>query len=371
MGPWHTRVRWLRTGGATVIVILATSSCAMGPEEFGPMGSEDFGPQVTTSAQNLDSSVSEFRDVLSPYGTWVDLPDVGWVWRPDPNVVGPDFVPYSTGGQWVSSDWGWTFQTNWTWGWAPFHYGRWFISPSVGWVWWPDTEWAPAWVDWRWGDGYVGWQPLTPPGITFGIGIGGVSLGWTFVGANDFVRPDVWHYHVPPARVPVLLRQTQPVGEHVEARRGHWNRGPEPREVARVTGQPVPLAKPMTPPTGHPPQGRTGAPVAPTRPAPYVPRHPAPAVPVRPHEEALPPTVPAVPHEPVVPEPVAPHEVAPHAPAAPHEPVEPHEPVAPHETVEPHEPAAPHEPAPHEPAPHAPAPSHPSGGHTGGSQHHR
>ncbi len=338
MGPWHTRVRWLRTSGATVLAILATSSCAMGPEEYGP--------QVTTSSQNLDSSVSEFRDVLSPYGTWVDLPDVGWVWRPDPNVVGPDFVPYATGGRWVSSDWGWTFETDWDWGWAPFHYGRWFTTPSMGWVWWPDSEWAPAWVDWRWGDGFVGWQPLAPPGISIGLG-----LGWTFVGASDFVRPDVWRHRLPPERVPGLLRQTRPVGEHVEARAGHWNRGPEPSEVARVTGQEVPLARPMTPPTGHPPRGRSGLGVAPSRPSPSVPRHPVPAAPVRPHEEAAPPpapTIPGAPHEPVMPEPVAPHE-----PAAPHEPV------------------VPHEPAPHEPAPHEPAPSHPSGGHTGGSHGRR
>ncbi|MBN8467705.1 hypothetical protein JYJ95_14390 [Corallococcus exiguus] len=239
MGPWHPRVRWLRTGGATVLAILAGGGCAMGPDEFGP--------QVTSSSTPLDNPMSQFREVLAPYGTWMDLPDVGWVWRPDPNEVGVGFTPYSTAGRWVSSDWGWTFESDWNWGWAPFHYGRWFTTPKEGWLWWPDNEWAPAWVDWRWGNGFVGWQPLSPPGISTG-------LRWTFVSANNFVQPDVESHLLPEAQVQELMGQTQPVGEHVVAREGYWNRGPEPEEVARVTGQEVPLAQPMTPPTGHPPR---------------------------------------------------------------------------------------------------------------------
>lgn len=316
MSPWNTRMRWLRTSGVGVVALLTSSGCAMGPE--------DFGPQVTSSAVTEGSAITQFRDVLSPYGTWVNLPDVGWVWQPAANVVGADFVPYATGGQWVSSDWGWTFQTDWNWGWAPFHYGRWFNRPSEGWVWWPDSEWAPSWVDWRWGDGYVGWQPLAPPGLNIG-------LAWTFVGANDFVRPEVGRYRVPLGRAPELLRQTRPVGEHVVSVHGdHWNRGPEPSEVSRVTGRPVPLARPMTPPTGHPPRARTGPTTAPSRPTSSTP-HRGPSVsaapheaPVArpeaavPHEQAVPRSEPAVPHEPAVPrsEPAAPHE-APHAPHAP------------------------------------------------------
>ncbi|GMU03730.1 hypothetical protein KH5H1_78560 [Corallococcus caeni] len=246
MAPWRLRVRWFRTGGVTVFAILSASGCALGP-------ADEFGPQVTSSSTPLDNPMSQFREVLAPYGTWMNLPDVGWVWHPDPNVVGADFVPYTTGGRWVSSDWGWTFESDWDWGQAPFHYGRWFTEPSAGWVWWPDSEWAPAWVDWRWGDGLVGWQPLAPPGISTG-------LSWTFVGANDFVRPDVGTHRLPDSRVQELMRQTQPVGEHVVAREGYWNRGPEPKEVARVTGQEVPRAKPMTPPTGQPPRAQAASP---------------------------------------------------------------------------------------------------------------
>ncbi|WP_375759042.1 DUF6600 domain-containing protein [Corallococcus exercitus] len=252
MGPWHIRVRWLRTGGVTVFAILAASGCALGP-------ADEFGPQVTSSSTPLSNPITQFREVLAPYGTWTDLARIGWVWRPDPGVVGADFVPYSSGGQWVSSDWGWTFESDWDWGQAPFHYGRWFVEPSLGWVWWPDSEWAPAWVDWRWGDGFIGWQPLAPPGISTGP-------SWTFVGVNDFVRPDVGTHRLPASRDQELMRQTQPVGEHVVARSGHWNRGPEPEEVAQSTGQPVPLAEPMTPPTAHPPRASAARPEEPAAP---------------------------------------------------------------------------------------------------------
>jgi hypothetical protein len=330
MRPWTSRARWLQAGGAAVITLLSGVSCAMGPDEFGP--------QVTTSSLPVDSDMSQFREVLSPYGTWMDLPDVGWVWRPDPNVVGTDFVPYATGGQWAYSDWGWTFETSWDWGWAPFHYGRWFRSPAAGWVWWPDSEWAPAWVDWRWGDGFVGWLPLTPPGITLGVGIG---LGWTFVGANDFVSPNVVRYRLPPDRAPDLLRRTQPVGERVQGRVGHWNRGPEPERVARAIGHPVPASRPMTPPTGHPPRARTGNAVAPPRPETPAP-HRAPPTTVAP----------------------APHQAPPAAAPAPHQAAPPPATVAPHEHTEP---APPHEQAapPHEHTePSHPAP-HPSSSHHG------
>ncbi|CAM3595843.1 hypothetical protein G4177_13185 [Corallococcus sp. ZKHCc1 1396] len=252
MGPWNTRRRWLRASGTGVIALLAASGCAMGPE--------DFGRQVSSGAVTEGSAITQFRDVLSPYGTWMDLPDVGWVWRPDANVVGADFVPYATGGRWVSSDWGWTFETEWDWDWAPFHYGRWVDKPTVGWVWWPDSEWAPAWVDWRWDEGYIGWQPMAPPGVSTG-------LAWTFVSMSDFLRPAVGQYRAPPERAPALLRQTQPVGEHVVSRLGdYWNPGPTSAEVARVTRQPIPLAEPMAPPTGQPPRAQSGASASPAEP---------------------------------------------------------------------------------------------------------
>ena len=94
-----------------------------------------------------DTDVTTFDETLSPYGQWVDTgegPNDGRAWRPDPDVVGEDFQPYATGGHWVYSDWGWTWESDYPWGWAPYHYGRWALTPSWGWVWYPGHRLGPC-----------------------------------------------------------------------------------------------------------------------------------------------------------------------------------------------------------------------------------
>jgi hypothetical protein len=77
--------------------------------------------------------------------------------------VGPDFVPY-TNGHWVYTELGWSWESAYDWGWAPFHYGNWVWSEGGYWGWVPGRVWAPAWVSWRYGGGYVGWAPIAPYG---------------------------------------------------------------------------------------------------------------------------------------------------------------------------------------------------------------
>mgnify|MGYP000306630550 CR=1 FL=1 len=121
-----------------------------------------------------------FYDALSPYGTWVSDPAYGWVWEPAAIRLNPRWRPYCDGGYWVWTDCGWYWQSDYSWGWAPFHYGRWvFIRHR--WCWIPGHRWAPAWVYWRSYDEGYGWAPL-PPGSDFDI-----RLGFTFHGKNvDF-----------------------------------------------------------------------------------------------------------------------------------------------------------------------------------------
>jgi hypothetical protein len=98
---------------------------------------------------------SEIDSTLAPYGEWTNDAEYGRVWRPNTTVVGADFTPYDTGGTWVYSDVGWTFNCDWGWGWLPFHYGAWdWIGGAWGWV--PGYQWGPGWVDWRYGNGHVG-----------------------------------------------------------------------------------------------------------------------------------------------------------------------------------------------------------------------
>jgi hypothetical protein len=97
--------------------------------------------QNKTSAQvSVSVSFQTFYDDLSPYGDWISYPEYGYVWRPDHRYS--DFQPYRSEGHWVWSDDGWLWVSDYEWGWAPFHYGRWVYDSYDGWLWVPDYEWG-------------------------------------------------------------------------------------------------------------------------------------------------------------------------------------------------------------------------------------
>ncbi|MBK7857137.1 MAG: hypothetical protein IPJ65_00680 [Archangiaceae bacterium] len=137
-----------------------------------PQSDSDFAPYPGEQAPTAAPTPQQFDAQLSPYGAWYDEPGVGRVWQPSPAVVGADFVPYTTGGNWMYTTAGWQFVSTYRFGSAPFHYGRWHRSPRFGWVWLPQYQWAPAWVDWRVNSaGNVAWAPLGPfGGVSFTFG---------------------------------------------------------------------------------------------------------------------------------------------------------------------------------------------------------
>lgn len=128
-------------------------------------------------------SFESFYDELSPVGEWIqispdeikaDLKDgegqgfasnimsdenTIYIWRP--TGVENNWHPYMNG-RWIFTNQGWMWASNYSWGWAVYHYGRWWNSPVFGWVWIPGHVWAPAWVRWKVTDGFIGWCPLTP-----------------------------------------------------------------------------------------------------------------------------------------------------------------------------------------------------------------
>jgi hypothetical protein len=110
----------------------------------------------------------EFHGALSPYGEWLELRDGFYAWRP--THVQSSWRPYLNG-HWAWTDYGWYWVSNEPFGWATFHYGRWYRDDYYGWIWIPDRTWGPAWVEWRYNDNYLGWAPL-PPYATFGINMG-------------------------------------------------------------------------------------------------------------------------------------------------------------------------------------------------------
>ena len=53
-----------------------------------------------------EQSFQIFYDELAPYGKWIDYPGEGYVWCPR---VEANFQPYSTRGNWVNTEHGWTW----------------------------------------------------------------------------------------------------------------------------------------------------------------------------------------------------------------------------------------------------------------------
>ncbi len=107
-------------------------------------------------------SVRDFEAPLARYGRWVST-RWGRAWAPN---VWRDWRPYTVGA-WVDGQDGREWRSDEPWGWATYHYGRWGFDDRLGWVWVPDTEYAPAWVAFRDGDDYTGWAPL-PPQSSYG-----------------------------------------------------------------------------------------------------------------------------------------------------------------------------------------------------------
>jgi hypothetical protein len=199
-------------------------------------------------------SYQNFYDALSPYGEWIDDPGYGYVWMPN---VGPDFKPYATNGNWVYTDEGWTWASNYSWGWAPFHYGRWFYQDGYGWMWMPGNEWAPAWVSWRTSPDYYGWAPLGPS-VTITAAVGGgynpPPHYWCFVPHQYVTSPHVTNYYVSEQQNVTIINNTTIIrnttivnntynnttvvnNTHVTV--NNYAGGPDPGEVSRFTGAPL------------------------------------------------------------------------------------------------------------------------------------
>ena len=152
----------------------------------------------------VDVNFQYFHDQLAPWGTWIEVPGMGWVWRPADAVIqaSPSWRPYYDNGQWIQTDNGLFWQSDYRWGDIPFHYGRWVLNPTYGWIWVPDYIWGPAWVFWRHAeaDGAVGWAPL-PYGAVYvdgGFLWHGARVGVDFefgLGEGCFVFVEGGHFH--------------------------------------------------------------------------------------------------------------------------------------------------------------------------------
>jgi len=157
------------------VLVMATGLCVSASDAFADL-------EVTTSVQ-IHARV-EFEAPLASHGTWVEFGSYGRCWRPARVAVG--WRPFCAG-EWVWTDCGWYWASDEPWAWACYHYGTWTEDPTIGWVWVPGVEWAPAWVSWRVGGGYIGWAPLPPRGVVFA----GTPRpeAFVFIGEGKFAGP--------------------------------------------------------------------------------------------------------------------------------------------------------------------------------------
>jgi hypothetical protein len=184
---------------------------------------------VVTTPPVLPAPVNVFYNDLAPYGSWIQLEDYGWCWQPTTVVVNPSWRPYADRGRWLDTDCGWYWQSDYSWGWAPFHYGRWLSHARRGWVWMPDTVWGPSWVSWRNTDTYCGWAPLPPrahyvPHYGFSFGgrlVGndfdfGLSVGcFSFISWQHFNDHNPHRYYVPHSETTAIYSHSKVVNNYV------------------------------------------------------------------------------------------------------------------------------------------------------------
>lgn len=185
-------------------------------------------------AQDEDISLQTFYDELSPYGTWIQDPEYGYVWRPD--VDQREFRPYYTNGRWVMTEYGNTWVSEYDWGWAPFHYGRWVTDRYNQWLWIPDTTWGPAWVNWRSGAGQYGWAPLGP---SISIGFNIPSFWWVFVPQTRIYVDRFPRYRS--YRNTRYISNTVVINNVYVHNRNTYYTGPRRDEVRRVINRDVPV----------------------------------------------------------------------------------------------------------------------------------
>ena len=200
-------------------------------------------PEEVSTPLGPEMDVDAFTPVLSAYGQWANIDPYGSVWFPNPDAVGPDFVPYGSGGHWMMTDAGWTWASDYSWGWTAFHYGNW-INVDGRWGWVPGRIWSPAWVNWRFGGGFAGWGPIGWRGeeIVF------PGYHYYYVDNAHFAERNFREYRVGPERIEVVERGARPMPtRYVEGRPVvSVNAGPPRAEIEHASGhsiRPVPMAQ--------------------------------------------------------------------------------------------------------------------------------
>lgn len=203
--------------------------------------------RASVPTADADEDYGAFYTRLDPYGSWLETANYGYVWQPQTAERSNSWRPY-TNGRWVYTDAGWTWYSEEPFGWATYHYGRWTRLRSIGWVWVPGDEWAPAWVSWREGNDYVGWAPL-PPEARFERGTGihhwadnYYDIGpeqYTFVPTRGLGDRQIDRAILPSDRNVTIINQTTNITNITYNNTTIVNRGPDYDALHGRTAQPI------------------------------------------------------------------------------------------------------------------------------------
>jgi hypothetical protein len=187
-------------------------------------------------------SIAVFHDELAPHGRWVTAGSYGTCWAPTGVVAG--WQPY-VDGEWVWTDYGWTWVSEDPWADVVYHYGTWVWTDPYGWVWVPGTVWAPAWVTWAYTDDYVGWAPV-PPSLTVStVGYVGAPVvvsaaRYVFVPTARFAGTPIATARVPAQQAPTILARATRVTRFPVSGGIVHTAGPPPERIEKAIGHPVP-----------------------------------------------------------------------------------------------------------------------------------
>ncbi len=115
---------------------------------------------------------------LGYYGVWINTHEYGYVWRPDVSLghrkmydnaasdrVNDGYWHPFLYGEWIYTDYDWTWYSFDPFGWLTCHYGNWYWDSAYNWVWVPGEQWHPAPVAWYEFDDYIAWAPFPPDDV--------------------------------------------------------------------------------------------------------------------------------------------------------------------------------------------------------------
>jgi len=165
-----------------------------------------------------------------------------YVWKP--SVSDADWRPYMNG-RWIYTTNGWMWTSNYRWGWACYHYGRWWKSKEYGWVWMPGYVWAPAWVKWRITENHIGWCPLSPKakwrggkGVTLSsYNYDNPGSQWVFVDKSNFVDEINNANIVSASQNTNLIKNSDAVLDMKYENGRLHGRGPDVKDIEKRTGK--------------------------------------------------------------------------------------------------------------------------------------